>query len=589
MANNWTSFQIDLGPVNPIASGVLALTDAVSTALAIQKSVVSVVANLALDLLSVEALLIKTALKVIEDVIDAYVITDAKLHALVIPPRRQIPYKLPSEYIMPQEENSWAINDLISAEDKAQFQKSLRVIAEHDQGNPGFARTFVESLYDEHDPNKPEYDENCAIFSVAIVAGAQSMLGLYDLLRALEGIFGATLRGNPLIPATVTRTPQNLKGQPISAPGSNRIGVRLSWTNADALQTLVEYDGARVIIQEIAIIRSLDDQVMVADNWGSVFGAEQPTPLTEDESEKQNVTASGSSKLIRIFKYDGIRNAYVDDDEDLAKGRDYYYVLAYRYAIAEPSEGSPHNLDITHQEYHHISNVVKVRVRDDKVPTTHLSVQPNWVTHTSFLDMIPDLKFFMKLVENYIKALRSRISGAASALETYIKYLQAEVDRYSAFAEDINNRIAKLASLLQVPATGIYMTVIAEDSGGNEALMHQLIKRLTDETDATAPPFFRNGLVGGIVLVAGAPNPAALTSTKTLISLLLGLESNATTSFEDAINTIDATLNQLENTTFGADLKPGTAPAETVAYDTFSDEMEGVVATDGEANVPYDP
>lgn len=582
MAEQWTSFSIDLGPVNPIASGVKKVTSAISTALNIQKTALNIIATLALDLLNIEATLIKAALSIIEDTLDDYVVTDAKMHALVVPPRRQLPYKLPSTYTMPQEEDSWSIDDTLDADTKRNFQQVLKVVAEHDQGNPGFARTFIESLYDEFDPNKPEYDDSDAIFAVVIVAGAQTMLGLYDLLAAIQGVFGTALRGNPLIPANITRTPQDLKATPIAAPGTSRIGVRLSWKNADPLQTLAEYDGGRVVIQEVAVIRSTDDEMMIAENWGTLFGGYQPTALADDENSKEDVktTDDGKTELLRIFKYDNIRDAYVDDDKNLEKGVDYYYALAYRYGIAEEADGTDSTITLTAQDYHQISNVVKVRVREDKVPSTHLSVQPNWVTHPSFLDMIPDLKFFMKLIENYVASLKSQLVGSASALANYVKFLKAEVDRYNAFATEINNRIAKLAGLLQLPATGIYMTVISSDSGGNQKLIKELVTRLTDETDTSAPPFFRNGLVGGLVLVAGAPNPAELSATKTLVSLLLGLESELTTKFEDAVNSIDAALKQVEATTFDD---------ETVGYKTFDDGMQGVDADSADANVPFDP
>lgn len=580
MPNNWSSFRIDLGAVDPLASGIQTVTSAISTALTIQKTALDILATLALDLLNVEALLIKAALATIESILESFVVTDAKMHALVVPPRRQLPYKLSSDLAMPQEEDSWSIDDTISDEDKAAYQKMLKAVGEHDQGNPGFARTVIESLADEYDPHKPEYGETDATFTVVILAGAQSMVSLYELLAAIQGVFGAALKANPLIPAVVTRTPQNLKAKPISVPGTNRIGVRLQWNNAAGFQTLAEYDGTRVLIQEIAIIRSRGDETMVADNWGSLFGSEQPSPLTDDEGERQNVTVNGSNELIRIFRYDGIRDTYIDDEEDLEKGVDYYYTVAYRYALTVEADGHEAEPTLVSQNYHQISNVVKVRVAYDKVPSTHLSVQPNWVTHTSFLDMIPDLKFFMILVENYINSLKSRLTGSSSALASYVKYLQAEVDRYTAFAEDINSRVAKIAGLFQIPSTGIYMTTIESSTGGNEALVHTLVKRLMDESDTTAPPFFRNGVVGGLVLVAGAPNPAELTATKTLVSLLLGLESAVSTPFEDAVASIDVILNQLET---------AESEEEAVAYKTFDDAMVGVDAGDPDANIPFDP
>lgn len=584
----WKSFTLDLGPIEPAASAIKDITSAIGMALTIQKTAVDILATLALDLLNVEALLIKAALETVQGILNQYLISDAKIHVLVIPPRRQLPYKLTSDFMMPQEEDSWAINETISDETKARFQKMLQQVAEHDQGNPGFARTVVESLYDEFDPNRPTYDKNSAVFATVILAGAQSMLGLYDFLATLQSLFGTALKGAPLIPATLTRTPQGLRAQAIAAPESSRIGVRLSWENPPARQSLPEYGGAQVIIKELAIIRSTDEELVKATTWKNIFGEYQPVALTEDEIEHADIktTDDEQTTLIRVFKFDGVRTAYVDDEATLRKNTDYFYTLAYRYALADAPEGTTNNIAYADQTFHQLSNVAKVRVENEKVPSTHLSVQPNWMTHPSFLNLIPDLKFFMALLENYIESLKSQLTGSASALKSYVEFLKAEIDRYNAFATEINNRISKLTALFQLPATGIYMTTIAADSGGNDYFMQELVKRLMDETDPTAPPFFRNGLVGGIIIFAGAPNPAALTATQTLVSLLLGLNTTFVTPFQEAVDSIDHVITTLETQTFGSNMQPGNPPEHTDAHQTFDAAMNPVKPTDEDADIP---
>jgi hypothetical protein len=422
---------------------------------------------------------------------------------------------------------------------------------------------------------------------MVVLCGAQSMLGVYDLLRALQGVLGTALKGNSLIPTTMTRTPQDLKVKPIAVPNSSRVGARLTWTNPPILQTLAEYDGVRVRLDEIAIIRSTNDDVMNAKDWMAIFGGSQPEYMGTGTNEVDDALESDDelSKVIKLYRFDGVRDAYIDDDEDLEKGTAYYYTVAYKYALADDPVGTG-EAEYEVQKYQQISNVVKVLV-EDIVPSTRGGIAPDWFTHPSALDLIPDLKFFMALLQNQLNALGSFSFGSSAALQSYIKFLTAELTRYQDFAKDINAKVAKLATLLQLPAAGIYVTTISKDSGGTDYFLQEMTRRLTDESDDTAPPFFRNGFVAGIVILLGAPNPAEFASTKKLLELLFG-SSSAQTAFENALDSIDALLDSLEDKTFGDDMQEGTSTT-TTSSKTFDDAMNPVDASSTDANVPFDP
>jgi hypothetical protein len=597
--NKWVNLSFDIGPIKPAATFIKTITDAVTLALKIQKTATDIVAKLAVDFLDAEALIIKTALSSIRSVIDDYTAGDAKVHVLVVPPQRRLQYNLDTELMMPQLEDSWAISDAFTDEQKARFQTVLQTVGRYDRGNEGFARTVIESLSDEFDPNRPTYENNDAVFALVVLVGARDMLGLYDLMRTLQGIFSVGLREN-LFPADLLKTPQDLKATPIAAPGETRIGIRLEWGNPPAEQVLEKYGGARVQLHEIAIIRSTDDETMLARNWDDVFGGWQPTVLDQDndEREKKDVYSykTGSHgepdaevEVIRIFAYEGVRHSYIDTDSDLKKGQDYYYFVAYRYALAEEPSDKSAEIKLQPQDFSVISNVVKARISPDKVPDTRLSVPPNWHATPDILALIPSLKFFMALIEDFIANLESQLVGSASALKQFIEFLQAEIDRYNAFATAMNAQLAKLALLLQVPSAGIYVTLISAEKGGNNYFMQELVDRLTNENDATAPPFFRNGFTAGMVAYAGARNPSDIVPVETILSILLGLESEATTAWEAAVDEIDNLVEQLEALEFGEDMEPGTAPDAASPQQTFDDNMNPVPASDPNANIPFDP
>lgn len=586
--SNWSNLSFDgvLAPIQAITSGISKVTSAITTALNIQRTLLKTISTLMLDLFNVQALIIKAALTAIQTILDSY-FKGGKIHLLVVPIRKQPPYKLENLFSGPQLDDSWALSDELTDQERTDFEEAVNQVMAADQGNEGYARTVLESLDDLGDDSRPQYGDDGAIYAVVVLAGAQNIIGILDLLLAIQGILGVSLKGNTLLPPTIETSPQDLKATTVASQNTPRIGVFLEWGNPPPLITLDTFDGSFLRVQEIAIIRSTSDEAMVAQDWSSFF-ISQPAALGENETEKSNVLTSldDQTTVIKQFKFFAARTSYVDDDKDLKKNTDYYYAVAFRYAIAPPP-GTDGKTTYVTQNFHKISNVVKVRVTD-AIPTVRGGVPPDWLTHPSPLDLIPDLKFYFQLIQVYIESLKVQGSGAKTAIESYIKFLEAEIQRYNDFQTDVVNRIARLAKLFQLPAAGVYVTTIELSSGGNDAFKRELVKRLTDSSDTSAPPFFRNGLTAGFVVLAGATNPAEIAPVKTLISLLFG-SSGANTAFENAVNSIDAALSAAEQITFSDDMQPGTPPATTTAYKTFDDSLTGVSPTDPSAKVPFDP
>lgn len=587
---NWTNLSIK-GPIEPlkqVASGIATVTSTIATLIGIQKSILQIISALAIDLLNPQALAIKAALAILEELLEKYIKVDARLHMLVVPLRKRLPDNMADPLMMPYAEDSWVIDETISEETKTELQQALERVGHYDQGNEGFGRTVIEATYDPDDPNAPKYGETEAIHAMVILCGAQSIMGVYDLLRAIQGLLGTALKGNPLIPNTITKTPQDLRVTPIAAPNSVRVGMQLTWGNPPTLQVLAEFDGVRIRLEEVAIIRSTNDEIMNAKDWTAIFGGSQPAELTREQTEVSNTLTSADKKtvLIKQFRFNGVINAYIDDDASLVKDTTYYYTVAFRYSLAEDPQGKKEP-EYTLQKYTQISNVVSARI-ETNLPSTRGGVKPDWISHPSVLDLIPDLKFFMALLQARIASLGDFTLGANAALQSYIKFLEAELTRYQDFADEINAKVAKLSTLLALPAAGIYVTVIDEASGGVDTFLRTLTTRLTDTEDTTAPPFFRTGFTAGIVLLLGAPNPAEFASTKALLELIFGAGSG-NTPFEDALDSIDNLLSSLENTVFGDDMKPGTPSEGTSSKQTFDDQMNPVDASDSTANVPFDP
>lgn len=578
---NWQQFSTGaLEPLSDIGSSITQITNAISTAINIQKTALEILATLSTDTLNAEALIVKTVIETIENILNEYTNADAKLHMLVIPVRKQPPYNLQTDFQIPPEETSWNIDPSISDADRKKFYDTITRIATSNQGNKGFLRTlYEETLDDSDDVNHPTYDHESAVIGTAIVVGAQNITSIHNLIRVIQGIMGTSLQGNTLLPNTITKTPQNLTTK------TTNEGVLLNWENPPTTQTLTDFDNARVRIDEIAIIRSEDDNIAIAKDWNALFGSKQPTILTEADNEKTNTLTSEDTKtkIILQTRYEGVRNSFVDTDT-LEQNKDYYYTVAYRYVLAnEPS--STGIVTWESQNYFQISNVVKIRLRKTLTKTTK-GTQPNWVINNSPLDLIPDLKFFITALQNTITALKSQTTGTTTALNNYVNFLESESTRYSDFSTNTNAKLTQLTSLIEIPDVNIYTTTISLTQGGTYGFLQELTKRMTKETDTTAPPFWHRGFVAGLILLTGGETVSDFASTKALLELLFG-EGTAKTAFESALDSIDTLLDTVESKLFGADMQPGTSPSATTVYKTFDDKMNPVSADDPTVSIPF--
>lgn len=585
--------------IKQLANTVETIVGAIKVALNIQIGVLKVLASLVTDLLNAQALIIKAAIATIESALEP-LLSDAQLHLLVIPFRKQTSYRLED----PNYYRTWELTDSDEAlpEDKAAAKKErdineqLRQLNFYSGGNQGYLRTIMESLQDVGDDHRPQYDANSAIYAHVWVAGASDIIGILDALLTLEGLFGISLKSNSFVPRNLVRTPQDLILKQIIAP-NGQMGTILSWTNPPAETSFPEFSNVRMRLHEIAIIRSTDDKVAVAKNWTDLFGGDQPKVLAKENTkgETNSLTSKNKkSQVIARFRCDGVRSSYLDNWSDFKKDVDYYYSVAFRYGVELPPGvdvfGSTVIDNFSIMDYKLLSSVQKTRFTKS-ITESSQSVKPDWVATPGVLSLIPDLQFYVLVLQHYLEAMANQLGGSNAALLSYIEFLEGEVRRYEDLVEQISGRIQKLLGLLKTPEAGIFTTSIALESGGTDAFMRELLKRMLDEGDTSAPPF-RTGteFVAGIVLLAGAPNFAQLSAFQTFVELLFGTSSSVKTAFEQAVDSIDAVIKEQTEQLLGPDLQPTTeTPVATQSYATFNDAMEPVAADDPDANVPNDP
>jgi hypothetical protein len=593
MENKWD--KVDLSSLFPEALKTLALqingiTSAATKILQIQKTITDALALIATDTLDAQAILIRDATDAIIKALKVFS-GDAKVHLLVVPFRKQPNIKLPSTHTMPHDSDSdeaYSENPTLESFERL-YDQSLRQVGFADGGNRGYARTVFESLLDPFDPNRPQFGDLHAIYAQVWVAGATDILGIMQTMSTLTDLFGKSLQNESLVPVNLLRSPQGLRARVVLSPADPKLAVIMEWENPPAQQTFAEFGEVRVRIREVAIIRSTNDQALNAHVWGDLFGGTQLPLLPDNVQEKQNVLTSpdGQSAVILQYRHDGTTGSHIDEIE-FVPDINYYYAIAYRYELATP----PNTSVYTVQDFSILSNVEQIRI-DSRglLPKTSHGVKPDWVATPHALGLIPDIQFYALILQNLVLSLRSKALGANFALKSYLNFLKVEVARFEAVTTLITSQVTKLNSLLKTPKAGIFATIIDAPSGGVNFFVRELTHRLTDETDTSAPPFYSNTeYVAGLVMLAGAPNPAALTSVKVLFELLFGTP-NVHTPFEAAVANLDRTLRGAESIAFSESMDvipPPTAPAP-VSTKTFNDALQPVAASDAAANVPFDP
>jgi hypothetical protein len=580
LLQDWQSVNISVSGLEPALTGLQKIIAAKKQILVLTKTMLQIVSAVTSNAIDTASNIMLQAITGVEKTLDTFTGSDIKVHVLAVPPHRREAPAAPRTFSAPTDVGSWSLDSEISEETKKGLRDFMAKAQAWDGGNPGYVQTVLETLSDIYDVNRPTYDANSAIASLVLVGGADSLAGIRDIMRFLNGLFGATLRGNMYVNGEVG--PQSLTATPIAALESasskpSPIGIRLDWRNP----TIVSTSTGRVRIDEIAVIQSTDPEVMRSETWGDLFGTSDPTALKKGENSLTSSlpkSANAKTEVIEVFRYNPVTSSYVVP-RTYEKGKTYYFMLAFRTATGTVNSAgkviwTQHSFSDTNL----LSGFTRVRIPDTRIPSG-AAPAPNWYTHPGVLELVPSLYQLIIIIKNFLGTLKNQTTGSADLLKDYLAYLEDEVTRYGDYGTQMTDALNNLSSILKPPSAGLYATFIMLEEGGMDAFIAELVGRMSNESDPLAPPFHKGGFVCGAVLLAGAPNPASLESFQTMVELITGVEAQATTAYESAVNSIDTELATLEATTFTTD--PGEA--------TFNDAGEPVDPSSAEANVPHDP
>lgn len=540
MANNWHELkpsQMVPPGITDVTSAFSEITSAVTTALEVSKTVLELSQTFAE---SASTDVIETTLQTLLSELQGFVegfSTQTTAHSIFIPIQKQ-PFGLgvePPEEIVPREDrppsyDTFAENNGIDEDDEHPqhlvnfINSSLTAVG----GNRGVWKKLYTSLKDEGDEARPEFPDNFAVTGVAIIFGATN---LREMMKKAH-LFQRILKRNPRadLTANVEPVPKGLKSRIVPDPLSSQIGVILEWELLEPTQNPSLFSNEQLIADELFIIRSKNPEMREKLSWSEIF--------TSEPKDSGDLLEEGDYQVVKRIPNDGFVRKYVDTVE-LDVGTTYYYALAARYT-----------LDGERQPMGQLSNVTRVNYTGRPVDSRR-SEAPDWLATPSLIELFPPIQGLLNKVQLAIAGLTARTvstGGVAGALTQSVEQLEREIERIEQLNTELTTLNGQLRQFLSVDPGGLYTTVITASNGGIERWMAELARCLSDTEDSTRPPFDEAELVGGVFILAGAPNLPQLSAFQELLNLFFG--SAASNPLLDAIDSVESAVATVEERTF---------------------------------------
>lgn len=459
---------------------------------------------------------------------------ESQVHAVLIPIRKKIERntKAPSEVL------SWLTID----EPAYAFVNKARQAT---GGSSVFFRTLCETLQDEGDLARPLYGEDYAVAGAVVLAGAETLSDLTVPFRLFTTLLTGNLRTSPA-PAGVLPTVQNLRVTPMTL--NSGTGLALNWSPVPPISTAPLFTDERIFAREIFLIKVSAPLTRGWYSWDDLFTEQPPA----DESA---LPASATAKVIARIRNHGFVVSHVAPDEGSV---DCHFVACVRYSLDRD--------DTTTLHMGPLSNAVRM-TRTRPAPSTRKAVPPDWIASPSLIALFPPLNDAVQYVRMAIAQLGAQTtvnSGGQQMLTSVVEQLTRQVAQWESTLAGLTDVTARLTALTALkPPGGLYATTITKSSGGTDAWMAELSRRLADTTDDSRPEFSDDAMVLGYVVLAGAPRLPDLQPLIALFELLFGKRDK--TPLQRALDDLDAV---------NAPLPPTPAPPAPGAVRGYTDNLE---------------
>jgi hypothetical protein len=541
----WKKFEIKLPDIP--TGDLTGIIEKIKEFINVIVTILDTILNLIAAFLDPLASAIKAIINAIKKAIESF-LEDMGVYLLYVPIRKRLMTNfLGFGDITPE----WASDSMLFSEPQSAISADDPVLNEfivnanrYNGGNGGFFRTVLESLSDEGDINRPQFDNDSDyVGGLIILMGTDfDPLGFLDDIWRLFGLFG------DLFPDTVPKLPRpkNLRGRAITKVLGGSFSVLLNWDPVEVpLVHIEDLGGTMYYPTRYAVIRVKNDvRALSAASVIDLMGTRKLSVGTKFNG--------GNAVIVAEEELDISSVSYIDSNVSATKDDAFYYAIAWKLTAYNQDDTVSQDTG-TPLDYWYISNVVRVV----PFPTLPTATPPNWIRTPSIASLFPPFADLLRRFVLELENLADKLLGVVDLLKQYVDFLKSEIARYEALINYILDEIAKLTALFDLPTAGIYMRTF-KGKGGNIFFETDLAKSLLPGYPG-CPPFNKGDeFVTGVIIMTGGylPDVEAF-----IAALELFFGGGGDGGMSDLIAQLGEQVEQLEEVTFGDDMAVSEAKA----------------------------
>lgn len=547
MNEGWTKVAVGATPdmvkgLEAFKTSAQAAIDVVNTIVGMAKTVADFILKVYVDLSDLEAEAMKAAISAMRTILND-LLSDAGMYMLFVPMR----------VVDPAEWTGDPKFFFLGNRDSVGFPW-LQTVAGPDVidrpaggsgGNYGFYSQVAASLQDVDDIMKPEFSDDAYVAGVVFYAGADpaNLSNLIILAKKLMRLF--ELPGPDLVPTDILPTPRGLKATIVPVPlggdsmmdqytsgkgdfSTQPYAVRLDWERDEKDWILKAYGNVQFEITKLTVYRWKDGESTpeMVRSGAAKFSDDWDSDNDRDVKRKE-------------LDYEGLVSFFIDPK--MVPGNAYWYGLSYSIDQLDMDGNVILSMgpeDITS---------VRIEVPTDIKIAPRYGVPPDWFA-TKLSSIIPAFGKLIAKINAWLDALEASIVTGKDELKKFIEFLEAEIQRYTDWINEIAYTMQQLIDALSWPSVYAGIWTLPPGKGGNNYFMSQLGKGLFNANDPSRPPFDRgNEITCGFIMYMGSETPGAIEKFIKTIEMLFGaFAQDQQNAFLDAVNTLGGLKDRLD-------------------------------------------
>jgi hypothetical protein len=434
-------------------------------------------------------------------------------------------------------------------------------------GNAGFMGQLTQSLEDDMDTFRPQYDDDAYMAGVLLYFGSETFQDLLTVIAKLATLFSDGKRPGPLdealksIPLPNFPAIQNLRTEltpyktgetkPIltfklsdmtanfggRTPEPPFLAVKFAWDSILSYYYTSPYpdengDAVKFKIKDVVL-----------------YGDKAPLPVNDPvELAKRKILTMPFKTFMSFVSVNGFASP----------GLWYFGASLEVYRVTKMGEAESED---TLAEQVSLAEVVQTSlfIPEDSSGLSRQGPSPNWSAMRP-IAIIPALRDITIEIEAFLDQLEKYLGSKSDQIKKYIEAVTTWVNDYIAWIQELTTTLLKLIkALLDWPKSVFAGAHAFAGKGGNSFMVNSIGKALFDTSDTGRPPFDTGTeAVYGIIAVAGSETPGKIQNLMTFFELLFnvkfGENGEVVQSFKeignatlDAIASLDVALSSISN------------------------------------------